>query len=1170
MKIRHLVTLAILLATPAALTAAAPAAEAEQILSTAGVDGGLVIHLGCGDGTLTAALRANPRLVVRGLDADEKNIATARKHIRAAGIYGPAAVRQWDGDYLPYTADMVDLVVAGGDPGVGEKEIMRVLAPRGVYLKRDGNGWKKTVKPRPKDIDEWTHYLHDAGNNAVAEDDRVGPPEHLRWKANPRWCRSHEFASSIHTLITAGGRLFGIIDEGIIGQPRGVPAIWTLIARDAFNGILLWKRPCTRGRPTALAAVGERVYAVLTRGGPLCILNAATGDTIRECTETGRVDALAVCGETVVIHTKLKGAGGKAGRHVAAADAERGKLIWREPAKNIEHFTLVADDGRVCYHDGEQLVCRNLENGKELWRAEVRGGRRGYAVMHDGVVFLTGKGTRAFSAADGKPLWKGPNASGHARNPPGLFIAGGLVWRAWAGGHGRSFLWQPDEETRNGYDPKTGAVKKTVTAKRLVTAGHHIRCYPPKATKRYLLLNKRGVEFFDIENDNHARCNWTRGACGFGMVPANGLLYVPPSQCFCYPGAKIDGMNALVAAMRAGEDVPAPKDGRLVRGPAWPVNVGGATNENDWPTYRHDAFRSGSTKTAVTDTPVVLWKTRLAPTTPETNEPAEETATDALVLYAKDARIHGSGAQKSGDHICGWRGADTYITWKAKLETTGPQTAWILQANRGKGGSVFELRIGDEKLTGRIRHTDNWTAFTWVKVGAIRVEKPGPVTVRVTPVTQVEGRLGNVKAVAIGGEKPPADAGTSGDGARLRAERRRGELTPPVAAGGRIFVVRPDAHTLYCLDAQDGTRRWLFTADARIDSPPTVCGDLVIFGCTDGRVYCLRAADGVPAWRFRAAPACRMVTAFNQPESAWPVHGSVLFRDGRIYLTAGRSTFLDGGIHAFALDPATGKVIHEARLKSERPDTAQYAGRPFDMDGAITDILVSGPEDIYFFQVRLNPDLTIQPTERITKLGDRRVGPHLMTTDGFLDPTWFNRTYWVYGSRWPGYYFSFKGAKSGQILVFDDHHTYGLKVFRHRRGHSPEFQPGTGYVLFCDRNTTELVLEPTEIGREKGMGFSRSELPAWSRKIPIRTTGMVLAGDRLYVAGPPDLDQNAGAYEAMIGRKGARFRVVSAADGETITAFDMKEVPVFDGLIAAGGRLYLSAREGTLVCLGEK
>jgi hypothetical protein len=193
-----------------------------------------------------------------------------------------------------------------------------------------------------------------------------------------------------------------------------------------------------------------------------------------------------------------------------------------------------------------------------------------------------------------------------------------------------------------------------------------------------------------------------------------------------------------------------------------------------------------------------------------------------------------------------------------------------------------------------------------------------------------------------------------------------------------------------------------------------------------------------------------------------------------------------------------------------------------------------------------------------------------MTNDGFLDKTWFNRTYWTHSDRWPGYYFTYRGPKSGQILVFDETTTYALKVYTERRGHSPEFRPGTGYQLIADRNTTEPVLDEMDIGAEKGRGFSRTELPIWSERIPIRVHGMLLARQRLYLAGPPDLPPDQGAYEAMIGKRGALFRVVSTYDGSTLAEFEMEEVPVFDGLIAAGDRLYMSSMDGTLICLGGK
>jgi len=63
------------LATAKQLT---PKQRSSQILETTGIKGGLVIHLGCSDGRLTAALRANDSYLVHGLDTDVANVARAR------------------------------------------------------------------------------------------------------------------------------------------------------------------------------------------------------------------------------------------------------------------------------------------------------------------------------------------------------------------------------------------------------------------------------------------------------------------------------------------------------------------------------------------------------------------------------------------------------------------------------------------------------------------------------------------------------------------------------------------------------------------------------------------------------------------------------------------------------------------------------------------------------------------------------------------------------------------------------------------------------------------------------------------------------------------------------------------------------------------------------------
>ncbi len=118
---------------------------------------------------------------------------------------------------------------------------MRVLAPNGVACLRRNGAWTKTVKPWPADIDEWTHFLHGPGNNAVAQDRVVAPPRHLQWVGGPKWARHHNYLSSTSAMVSTHGRVFAIVDLGPASS-LNLPSQWMLRARDAFNGVLLWER----------------------------------------------------------------------------------------------------------------------------------------------------------------------------------------------------------------------------------------------------------------------------------------------------------------------------------------------------------------------------------------------------------------------------------------------------------------------------------------------------------------------------------------------------------------------------------------------------------------------------------------------------------------------------------------------------------------------------------------------------------------------------------------------------------------------------------------------------------------------------------------------------------------------------------------------------------------
>ena len=119
-------------------------------------------------------------------------------------------------------------------------------------------------------------------------------------------------------------------------------------------------------------------------------------------------------------------------------------------------------------------------------------------------------------------------------------MAGGLVW------YGATISGQ-QSGVFTGRDLKTGEIKRQFPPD-LETYWFHHRCHRGKATENYMLTSRTGIEFIDIEKGHWTPHHWVRGACLYGILPANGLIYAPPHPCACYLESKTYGFNALAPA----------------------------------------------------------------------------------------------------------------------------------------------------------------------------------------------------------------------------------------------------------------------------------------------------------------------------------------------------------------------------------------------------------------------------------------------------------------------------------------------------------------------------------------------------------------------------------------------------------------------------------------------
>ena len=1099
----------LLLLMPCAATSDAAESMAERILAHSGVHGGLIVHLNCGDGQLTATMGAEDHYVVQGLEADREQVEQARRHVRKSGAYGRVSIRHWNGgDRLPYADHLVNLLVVSGDSPVDRAELLRVLCPGGaaVFLNDDEGRITedRLVKPWPAEIDQWTHYLRGPDNNAVAQDTIVGPPRHLQWRCGPLWMRSHDHLSSFSAMVSAGGRVFYIVDEAPVASVA-FPSQWRLVARDAFSGVKLWTRNIPtwesrfrgfRSGPPELArrlvAIDDRVYVTLGYGQPISVLDAASGQTAQVFETTVGAEEILVEGGTLYAvlggeqggdaadRAQRRGDAVVASRSVVAACAETGRVLWTvtgDRAGYVMPTTLAVADGGVFFQNANDVVCLDAQSGEERWRSARPIIRRRPTwlaptlVVQDGVVLSADRNASwiqtvglvdqqavepdrvewdedsreayrpfteaklgrpralqemtgtldAFCAQTGKRLWSGP-VSETFNAPPDVLVSDGLVWTS-------RIVCASQPGITEGRNLRTGEVEFTRSPdQEFYTVGMgHGRCHRSFGTSSYLITGRAGIEFVDLESGEGIANHWLRGACQFGFMPANGLLYVPPHPCACYIEAKINAMNAMAPAR---DDAPPLAAGQLqnewVQGPAFDDVPEVESSPADWPTYRQDAARSGRATSAVPPELKTLWQVSLD-----------------------------------------------------------------------------------------------------------------------------------------------------------------GPLSSPVVADGRLFVASVDAHTVSAFEAVTGQPSWIFTAGGRVDSPPTIWRGKVLFGSADGSVYCLRASDGQLVWRFQAAPENRQIVNMDQLESAWPVHGNVLVQDGAVYFVAGRSSYVDGGMHLYGLDAKTGERIFHRHLFDFDPQTQSEARKQIrgtgGLPGVLPDILSSDGDSLFMRHQRYDLMGQEQPTDV----------PHLYSAVGFLDDEWWNRTYWIFGtetgSGFGGWARPGRRAPAGRLLVRDGADIYGFG----RNVYQPH-GPGGGSHVGLGGIHYELFATRIE---------DRGHSPQWTTRLPFWVRGMVLDSQRrLFVAGPPveqyvstgpiedvsdpdvvgrdQLGPWYGEYylsvrspeealAAYLGKRGAKLWVVSGDDGERMAEFALDSPPVFDGMIAAAGRLYITTEDGQILCLGD-
>ena len=349
-------------------------------------------------------------------------------------------------------------------------------------------------------------------------------------------------------------------------------------------------------------------------------------------------------------------------------------------------------------------------------------------------------------------------------------------------------------------------------------------------------------------------------------------------------------------------------------------------------------------------------------------------------------------------------------------------------------------------------------------------------------------------------------------------------LTQPVSAYGLVIVSDMDAERIVAVNAADGKPRWSFHVGSRVDFSPTLYNGLCLFAARNGWVYCLDARQGELIWKLLIPARERYVGWQEKLGNLWPTRSDVPIVNGTGYVAAGLGFSVLGGVRAVAFKPETGETVwsqcyYEELGAGERQLTADlftwrtWRGRDIMKMGACTIDAATGVK---------SPDVQ---------------GGLVHNFDGYLDV----------GNSLPrvmadisGYVMS-DGRVSGRVIAFSD----DLGV-----AHNVAWG-GVSWESYRDGRKNDPM--PMNLLAKKE---AQAKEPLWkSPNIELVADDIVLTPKRVYVVGH---------YQRV--KKAPELWVVSREGGQVVNTIPVDGLPAFMGMSAAGNRLFLSTREGKLIC----
>jgi len=653
----RLLALAILaMAMTEALTpdAFAQSNKADLLYEKANLRRGLVIVVG-EDVELATSLATNEPVVVF-LAAPPPMVDALRSEIIATGLHGRVTVGAFDGKRLPLIDNLASIVIADGTENRNalEKEYLRVLRPRGKLMLTGSGVLRSKEKPLPKGADDWPQYHYDASMTDRSNDLLAGPAQGIQWLAGDNSLNPAKMGVRV-----VGSLIVQVEDRGVVVRDAysGLP-VWRRAEIQPSNryAFLADKKyvylipransPNTDYPPHMVALdlkTGKdvRTFSQGVKLGWALVGISVTDNKILEKTDRDRArkNAERASKSYEAVQARLDDGVLLQTMHneMVALEAATGKKLWE---KKLRAFSEVTDrkgtrqaphywhhplvlDGKVFAVEGQTVPswsythwpmgavrtihCLDLKTGKSLWTwnwpAEL--GEHPAAYNMTPVGEWIGLTLRAKAFVKGAPgvlfVKRDGSTYKHAGNSP---YAGSAGWvKEIGGGHSHTRMmyvgdkvWIHHTTKPQGTIDLNDPGNKAKWGNEFTKLPRPVGCTIMRATPNYIFgsLTTYAVADKKIQHTNAAR-----SVCDVGAIPAAGMTFITPTQCFCAP--YLPGFKAFHPRSFEGPE----KIERLNKGATAAAPKSNAPA--DWPMYMANSRRGNWTSAKLPKVLKQIW-----------------------------------------------------------------------------------------------------------------------------------------------------------------------------------------------------------------------------------------------------------------------------------------------------------------------------------------------------------------------------------------------------------------------------------------------------------------------------------------------------------------------------------------------------------------------------------